>query len=163
MGVFDDAMQMEKDGEQYYRGLAGESPDKGLATILTMLADEEVKHFNILKAMKAGGSVQVDGGTVRQDVKNVFQKLQDSGEKFDFTVSQVDAYKKAQEIERKSREFYQQRADETGSPAAKEAFLKIADEEHLHYQMLDTMVEYISRAEPGGWLESAEWHHTDEY
>ena len=163
MGVFDDAMQMEKDGERYYRSLAGESPDKGLATILTMLADEEVKHFTILKSMKAGGSVQVDGGTVRSDAKNVFQRIQDSGEKYDFKTSQVDAYRKAQELEQQSREFYQQRADDAGSPAAKEAFLKIADEELLHYQMLDTMVEYVSRAEPGGWLESAEWHHTDEY
>ena len=114
MDVFDLAMKMERDGERYYRSLAAESPDKGLSTILTMLANEEVKHFNILKRMKAGGSVHVDEGTIRQDVKNVFQQLQDSGEKFDFTASQVEAYRKAQEIERKSREFYRQKADEAG-------------------------------------------------
>jgi hypothetical protein len=29
--------------------------------------------------------------------------------------------------------------------------------------MLDTIVEFVSRPEPGNWLENAEWYHTDEY
>ncbi|HEW78498.1 MAG TPA: rubrerythrin, partial [Phycisphaerales bacterium] len=40
MDIFKYAMQMEKDGEDYYRQLAQQTSNKGLQTILTMLADE---------------------------------------------------------------------------------------------------------------------------
>ncbi|MFH1613968.1 MAG: ferritin family protein [Planctomycetota bacterium] len=42
--IFDYALQMEKDGESFYREIAQKTSNKGLQAILTMLADEEVKH-----------------------------------------------------------------------------------------------------------------------
>jgi len=48
MNIYEFAMQMEKDGENYYRHLAEESTITGLGKIFTMLANEEVKHFNIM-------------------------------------------------------------------------------------------------------------------
>ena len=44
MNVYDYAMQLEKDGEDYYREAAGLSANTGLTRILTMLADAEVVH-----------------------------------------------------------------------------------------------------------------------
>ena len=163
MDVFEYAMQMEKDGEQYYRELAQKSPDKGLARILTMLADQEVQHFDTLKAMRKGDDVRVEAGTFRADAKNIFQELSDSKASFDFSTPQIDLYKKAQEAEQKSRDFYLKQAEETGSPGTKEALLLMAHEEKLHYDMLGTMIELISRTEPGNWLENAEWYHTETY
>ncbi|GAH41605.1 unnamed protein product [marine sediment metagenome] len=52
MNIFEYAMKMEKDGEEYYRQLAQQTTNKGLQTILTMLADEEVKHYNAISAIK---------------------------------------------------------------------------------------------------------------
>jgi len=163
MDVFAYAMQMEKDGEQYYRELAQKSPDRGLARILTMLADQEVKHFEILQAMRKGKDAHVEAGTFRDDAKNLFQQMADAEASFDFSTPQIDLYKKAQEIEQKSRDFYLEKADQAGSPSAKEVLLNIAHEEKLHYDILGTMVELISRPEPGNWLENAEWYHTDTY
>ena len=42
MDIYQFAMQMEKDGENYYRKLAAECGVPGLQKIFTMLADEEV-------------------------------------------------------------------------------------------------------------------------
>ncbi len=49
MDIFDYAIQMEKDGEKYYREIAGKTNNKGLATIMNMLADEEVRHIQIIE------------------------------------------------------------------------------------------------------------------
>jgi len=51
MNIFEYAMQMEKDGEDYYRQLAQQTVNKGMRTILAMLADEEVKHYNVLESV----------------------------------------------------------------------------------------------------------------
>ncbi len=163
MDLFDYAMKMEKDGEQFYRKLAGKSPDPGLARLLTMLADQEVRHFQTFQAMKRNEEVQVDQGTFRDDAKNIFQKLAESDKQADFSESEIDLYRRAQQIEKESRDFYLAKAEEVGSDAAKQALLKIAEEERLHYLMLGTMIEFVSRPEPGRWLENAEWYQTDEH
>ena len=51
MDIFEYAIQMEKDGEDYYCQLAQQAANEGLKTILAMLADEEVKHRNIIEKM----------------------------------------------------------------------------------------------------------------
>ena len=107
--------------------------------------------------------VHADAGTFRSDAKNVFQELSESKASFDFSTPQVDLYKKAQETEQKSRDFYLKQAEEAASPGMKETLLAIAHEEKLHYDMLETMIELVSRPQPGNWLENAEWYHSDEY
>lgn len=163
MRIFDYAMQMEKDGEKYYRELAEKCPHTGLTTIFNMLADEEVKHHDVLLQISKDRKAQMTEGTIREDVKNIFAEMTEDGAKFDFSVSEIGLYWKAQEIEQKSRNFYLEKAKSISSPQEKELFFKIADEERLHYLMLESIIEFVSRPEPGNWLENAEWYHTDEY
>ena len=40
---------------------------------------------------------------------------------------------------------------------------QLAKEEEKHLRIMENVVEFISRAEPGKWLENAEWHHLDTY
>src|SRR5512137_1164119 len=67
MDVYDYAMQLEKDGESYYRDGAARSVNKGIRHILNMLADAEVKHYNILNQMREGASVELGEATILQD------------------------------------------------------------------------------------------------
>ncbi len=160
MDIFEYAMQMEKDGEAYYRQLAQQTTNKGLKTILTMLADEEVKHYNAIDKTKTGES-QITETTILADAKNIFVQLKDSGEGFDVEISQIDLYKKAQDIEEKSRNFYLEKANEVGQDYQKELFLKLAEEEKKHYFLLDNIIEFVSG--PEHWLENAEFYHLEEY
>jgi rubrerythrin len=160
MDIFEYAMQMEKDGEEFYRRLAQQATNKGLKTILTMLADDEVKHYNAIKAMQTE-KPDMPETTILSGAKNVFVQIKDSGEGFDLDVKQIDLYKKAQGIEQKSRDFYLQKADETTDKAQKDIFLKLADEEKRHYFLLDNIIELVSR--PERWLENAEFYHLEEY
>ena len=161
MDVFQFAMKAEKDGEKYYRDLAAKSPDTGLATILRMLADAEVTHYNTLKEMAEGTDPLVSETTLLAKVKNVFVRMRNEKKTFDFNVSQIDLYKKAQDLEKKSQEFYLQRADIAESRAQRELFVRLAREEREHWVILQNLIEFLST--PTTWLENAEWHHLDEY
>jgi len=161
--IFEYAKQMEKDGEKYYRELAAQCPVSGLKNILGLLADAEVDHYHTLVQMQRQEDVAYDEGTLRLDSKNIFAQMIDQGAKADFTASEIDHYRKAQDLEKKSRDFYLEKADEAPSPKVQEILRQIAEEERLHYQLLDSMIEFMSRPLPGNWLENAEWHHRDEY
>jgi hypothetical protein len=39
----------------------------------------------------------------------------------------------------------------------------LAAEEKKHLRIMENIVEFVSRPEPGNWLENAEWYHLDEY
>ena len=73
MNIFDYAMQMEQDGEAYYRELASKCNVPGLKTILNMLADDEVGHYNTLEKLKAGADAEVPGTMVLECSKNIFR------------------------------------------------------------------------------------------
>ena len=93
-------------------------------------------------------------------VKNIFMQMKEEKET-DVNVSQIGLYKKAQEIEKKSRDFYLEKADKAGNSHKGEIFLKIADEEKKHYLILENIIDFVSR--PDSWLENPEWYHLDEY
>ena len=160
MNIFEYAMQMEKDGENYYRQLAQRTANKGMRTILTMLADEEVKHYNTVEKMQTE-KPQLAETKILADAKNVFVQIKESGDSFDFDIKQTELYKKAQDIEKKSRDFYLDKADEVEEEYQKEVFLRLADEEKKHYFLLENIIEFVSR--PETWLENAEFHHLEEY
>jgi rubrerythrin len=160
MNIFEYAMQMEKDGENYYRQLAKKVNNKGIQTILTMLADEEVKHYNALVKIQAQ-KPQMAETTILTDARNVFEQMKESNEKFNIDVNQIELYKEAQKIEERSINFYLEKADKVTEEYQKELFLKLAEEEKKHYFLLENIIEFVSR--PQTWLENAEWHHMDEY
>ncbi len=160
MNIFEYAMKMEKDGEEYYRQLAQQTTNKGLQTILTMLADEEVKHYNAIERMQTKEPHMTET-TILTDAKNIFVQIKESSESFDFDIKQTELYRKAQDIEKESRDFYTAKANEVTKEYQKGLFLKLADEESKHYFLLDNIIEFVSR--PEYWLENAEFYHLEEY
>jgi rubrerythrin len=161
MDLYDYAMQMEKDGEHYYRELAGKAEDKGLQNILTMLAEAEVKHYTIFRKMKNDEKVRTFDDEFLNNVKNIFQQMSEGKGGVKTDVSEVDLYRKAQEIEKKSEDFYRQKAGEVGDESKKEIFLKIAKEEKRHFLILENIIDFVAR--PEQWLENPEWYHLEEY
>lgn len=160
MNIFDFAMEKEKFSENYYRQLAFKSNNKGLETIFNMLADEEAKHYKIVSDMKDNAPLNLIETTVLLDAKGVFGKMREDLRDFDFDISQTELYRKAQDIEKQSRDFYLEKANEVAKNQ-KEFFLKLADEEKKHYFLLENIIEFVSR--PETWLENAEFYHLDEY
>jgi len=155
MNVFDFAMQMEKDGEAYYRELAESTDNTGLKAILKFLADEEVKHYIIFKKLKEGKQDSLPASNILNDIQNVFVEMKEKGDNYDFDAAQVDFYKKAWDTEKKSEIFYREKAEETNVVHEKKLLIKVAEEEKCHAEIIEGIIEFIK--EPNSWMENAEW------
>lgn len=160
MDVLSFAMQMERDGEAYYRQLAHRTTNMGLRTILTMLADEEVKHQQVITAMQQEipplGPCEV---LVR--AKNIFAEMDTDIVALTDESSQVALYQKAQDLEEQSPAFYAEKAREMENEQQAEVFTSLAQEEAKHAHLLGNIVDFVSR--PQQWLEDAEFNHLDAF
>ncbi|MDR4508009.1 MAG: ferritin family protein [Candidatus Brocadiaceae bacterium] len=161
MDIFEFALQMEKDGEKYYRDLVLKVDNIGLKNVLSMLADAEVKHYEILQRLKENETVQISDVSVLSDVKNIFTKMKEEKDISGLDSSLREVYENALEIEKKSQEFYKEKAEEVHEQSQREILLKIAEEEKHHCIILENIINFVSQ--PARWLENAEWYHMDEY
>ncbi len=159
MDIYTYAMQMEKDGELYYREIAAQTQNVGVRNILNMLAEAEVHHYQTFRHMKDHEALQVPDLSYLKNVKNVFAELRDRKRSIT-NGTQTALYQKAQKLEEKTRDFYREKAGEV-EQTQKEIFLKIADEEQRHFDILENLIQMISR--PDTWLENPEWYHLEEY
>ncbi len=160
MDIYKYAMQMELDGRHFYLDLAEKTNNAGIKSILTMMAESEAKHYNVILSMQKNDKTPYSADTeVLTKVKNIFMKMKEEKE-IDVDVSQVEFYKEALEVERNSEKFYLERADEEKDPHRKEIFLTLANEEKSHCVLLENMVNFVSQ--PDDWLEDSEWYHIDE-
>jgi rubrerythrin len=160
MDIFEFAIQMEIDGEEYYRQLASKAVHPGIQGVLNQLADDEVKHRRAIECIRQETGVFVET-TVLEAAKNVFQQIQDFGGKFDLSGDEEAAYRQAMELERKSISFYLDRLDQVDNPPQKALFEKLAEEEKKHYHLMSDLVDFV--ASPKTWLEDARFSRLDEY
>ena len=161
MDIYKYAMQMELDGRHFYLDLAKKTNNTGIRNILTMMADSEAKHYNIILSMQKNDKTQysVDSEELTE-VKNIFERMKEEKKELDVDVSQVEFYKEALEVETDSEKFYLERADEEKDPHNKQIFLTLAKEEKSHCILLENLVNLVSQ--PDTWVENPEWYHVDE-
>jgi len=158
MNIYEFAMQMERDGETFYRELAAQS-STGVKRILTMLAEDEVKHYGVVRDMAQEAIPEMTESSVLADARNVFAGMK--GTALNLEGEQVELYRKAQDIERRSQAFYEEKAQQVSVLAHKTLLLKIAEEEKRHYYLLDGIIEFLNR--PHVWMENAEFNHLEDY
>ena len=165
MDIYEFAMQMETDGENYYRELMATCKTAGLKRIFAMLADEEVKHYKIIEQLRKNkGEAYIEKTSILDNVKNIFVEMKEKNEELYIeSTTETIAYRKACNIEEKSRTFYLENAEKAQDGPAKTLLQRLAEEEEKHLHIMEAIVEFVSRPEPGNWLENAEWHHLKEY
>jgi rubrerythrin len=128
------------------------------------LAEDEQKHYNLFKALRDGAKARFEKAEetkILTSVKNVFQTMKDRNQSFAFADEARKIWAEAQLVEKKSEEFYREKAKEIGDGNQKNIFNKIADEEHKHWVTLESVIQFLKR--PEQWLEDAEWNHLEEY
>jgi hypothetical protein len=150
---------MELDGRYFYLDLAKKTENSGIKSVLTMMAESEVKHYNVILDMQKNDKTEYSkDAAVLKEIKNVFMKMKEEKE-IDVDVSQVEFYKKALEIETNSEKFYLERANEETDPHRKEIFLVLAEEEKVHCILLVNLVNLVSQTD--NWIENSEWYDID--
>jgi rubrerythrin len=157
MDIFEFAMQKENEAEKLYRGLADDAPTEGLKNAFSRLADNEQKHYEVVKAMQEQTGVQLDV-PVLDDATYMFNRLKaDRQALLDTEENQVEVYKKARGMEESSMKFYQEKADEIENPLQKKILEQLAQQEKMHYILMDNMVDFVEK--PENWIENAEFTH----
>ncbi|PLY07587.1 MAG: rubrerythrin [Arcobacter sp.] len=155
MNVYEYAMKVEKEGEAYYREMAAAATNSGLKRIFTMLADEEVKHYNVFKNMMKKEDMDLKDLDLITDTKTIFQTLADEKDNVTFDADQVQFYKDAITREKDSHDFYAEKAEELDNEKQKKIFLHVAKEEIKHRQILEEIVTFLE--EPADCVASAEF------
>ena len=161
MDIFEFAMQKEKYSENYYRELADKTRNKGLKNVCNMLADEEAKHYKIVRLMRKEIPKEITNTKILTNAKQAFEKMRESPEKFNFDISELQLYQKAKDIEQESKKFYLEKAEEVKDARQKDIFKKLADEEQKHFIIVENICDFL--AKPESYLENAEFYHLDDY
>ena len=162
MNVFDYAMKMEEDGKAYYEQLASQTSLPGLRTIFTRLAEDEQKHYEIFQQLKESGSVPaMQDTTIIADAKNIFEDLPKEEKTLKGLEGALAAYQHAMKIESDSFRFYENAASEEKNPTTKKLLIKIAAEEHKHFDVLDNIFHFINA--PSQYLAWAEFTNLEEF
>lgn len=159
MNIFDQAMEIEQEGEALYRQFVLEAPDQGMKKIFTWLADQELKHYHIFRHLKACKPASVAESAILSDVKNIFEEWKEKTPCIKLNVKQADLYRKALEVENKSISVYESYAA-TAEGSQKGIFLTIAAEEKSHKRIMENIIEFVTK--PEVWVENAEFSHLDE-
>jgi rubrerythrin len=161
MDVLHFALQFEKDGEAFYRAAGAGLDDKNLSAILILLAEEEKKHYQFIKAL-GDGTPEHPQSDFLTDIANIFTRLREKGERF--TESKTDVtgiFTRAMAIENESIAFYRSAQAQTGEPGARDLFSLLAGQEEAHYSLLSSLIEYYET--PHLWMEQAEFNNLKDY
>jgi rubrerythrin len=160
MNVFEFAMKMEKDGQEYYEQQAAKSDNTALKRIWQQMAADEVKHYEIFRRFRDGevkeaAQMAKAGTQILATVKSVFEELSAKKEDLRFGDDILAAWNKAQQVEVETEKFYRQKEKEESDPEVKNAFRLIADEEAKHAHLIEHVLNFLHQ--PKSWLEDAEW------
>jgi len=162
MNVFDFAMEMEESGKAYYESLARAANLPGLNTIFTRLAEDEQQHYEIFRGLKAGNKAQpMPESTLLNDVKNLFIKLPRDTEGLKDVSGALAAYRHAMKLETESFRFYEDAAAKENDAGVKGLLLKIAGEEHKHYNVLENLFNFVNA--PNQHMVWGEFSNLDEF
>ncbi len=158
MDILKFAIEMEKEGEQYYKEQAQHNRDNGLYTVFMNLAKDECHHAQIIENKIKGIAYQPEP-TISNQTKNVFDGLDDFDVEIKEIPQQLDAYRMALQKEQESIDLYKKLLKEATEDKSLFEFLIKQEEEH--FRILDEIVKLVSR--PNEWVEDAEFGKREEY
>lgn len=145
MNVFNFAMEMEEQGFEYYQSLAKAATLPGLKTIFSSLAEDERKHYEVFLALKEGNQTEVLPEAASLDTaKNVFLLLPRGDESLKGMTDALPSYRHAMQLEAESFRLYEEAADKEENAEIKALLLKIAEQEHQHFNILENVYNFVN-------------------
>lgn len=162
MDILEFAMQMELDGEQFYKTQAADETDDKLMKILLSLAEEEQRHYAFFRKMRDGqfeeAVAQMDRSSeTLSEVRNIFKEMAEGPQERAFGDAEKEVWTEALRIEEKAEKFYREKAEVETDPDKKRLLNRIADEERNHIHMIDGVLHYIKY--PDTFSESAQYRN----
>ena len=137
MNVYDFAIQMETDAENFYRKLAAGISLPGIKGIFTDLADDEQRHgqlFQALKEQQVPDAVTCSG--VLEKARNLFEKILAEKQGLPSLTSNLESYRYALKLEAEGVRLYTDAAKRETDSEIKHLLQRIAEEEKNHFNIV---------------------------
>lgn len=161
MNSFEFAINMELDGERYYKEQAEINKDNGLNAVFLLLAKDEENHARILQNKFSKLSYELQDNNILSKSKNVFKGIKDFKSGIRELPKQLDLYRAALEKEKLSIDLYKKLLDEATEDQEKSLFEYLVKQETDHFAILEELGLLVSR--PDEWVESAEFGIREKY
>ena len=161
MDLLQFAIDMELDGEKYYRGQAEKNAANPLGVVFQLLADDEAKHAQLLRNLAKGDASAYQGQIASPPEGNPFQHASEAVKAAKPLPEQAELYQIAIEMEHKSVDLYTRMHAETEDAATTALFHFLIQEENRHRDLMEELYQHVNR--PNNWVESAEFGVREEY
>lgn len=161
MNILAVAIAMEVDLEQYYLKQAEVNKDNSLNKVFTLLAKDEREHADILRSQSEELNYELKSSETLVKSKQIFKGMKDFELEIKDLPTQLDSFRLALEMEKKSITAYEKILSETTDEKAKELFEFLIKQEKEHYKTIEQLVTYLAR--PEEWVEDAEFGIREEY
>ncbi len=164
-GFIREAIKLEIRGKEFFNQAADMTPNSLGKKMFKRLADEEVKHLEAFSRLFSAVIQSTEWKKYVNEeslkgksavIEELMVRLQQAKDKSD-----IEAIRIGMELELRAIEFFKSAAEKGDDPAAKEIFLKISDEEHFHYDLLQA--QYDSVTGSGFWIDSSEFQMDGKY
>ena len=168
MNIYDFALKMELDGEQYYFEQAAKVSHPELRVVLKGLAEDEQRHYRIVQQLQNQKRVFIEPDPAISATRSIFElagnkpfipKDQDSIAKL--KDEQRDVYQAALRKEEESVRLYKDLKERTELQSEKDILEKLVQEEESHAEVLGNIIQMLNNVNE--WVESAEFYHQKPY
>jgi len=167
LNVMREAIKLEVNGRRFFEHAAKTTHNDLGKKMFEKLAHDEIAHLKTFSEIFAS---LVGKDDWRQSVEE--EKYADSGlinelktriakQEKQERASELEAIRIGMELERKAIDFFTKSAQETEDMKHKDIFNKIADQERLHYDLLQA--QYDSVTNSGFWFDVAEFRMDGKY
>lgn len=157
MNVMEFAVNLETEGEEFYRKQAKLNKDNQLYGMFTSLADDEHMHAEILKKRTTDFSDLPDSNLL--DDIDVFSDEKQFKIEYKQSPDQLDYYREALKKEQESIDLYTKLMNENSENA--KLFEYLIAQENKHYNLIYDLITLLERSE--SWVESPEFGVREDY
>jgi len=168
LNAFDFALQMELDGERYYREQAQKSSFEDLKIVFEGLADDEQRHYKIVQSIQNQTGNYLKPDPALDTFRTVFASYKDDLAALNAKVDikklrdeQLDVYRVALAKESESVNLYKKLEEQAEKVEDKKIFENLRSEEEQHQEVLDTIVAMLNNV--SDWVEAAEFGNRGRY
>jgi rubrerythrin len=165
--VIKSAIKLEIDGQRFFEHVADATHSDLGKKMFTKLAGDEAQHLKIFSDIfteMVGEDWKKHMGELKKQAKapmieELSRKVESGGKTG--RASELEAISIAMDLERNAIEFFSNAASKTTDAKAQEVFNRIADEERLHFDLLQAQYDHLTNS--GYWFDVAEFRMDSKY
>ena len=137
----DMVLRKEGGGQGYYERLSAEAGSASVACIFRMLGEDELRHADALRALRDNARIKLRHSQTLDGAKKILRRL--SVEELARHGGDLGSYRSAMRFEALSARACSELAREARHPWERELFQAMAEEDEMHFTLLEEMRELL--------------------